>query len=136
MEIFFDRSEQVNHPKVRYDFRILNQNFQHMHATHSSAHASKFSFSKNCRRPKYKYFFYENWHAASFYIKEQTQKYKFEIRLLKSTILDPLKKAFLVFEENPPKICFSCFSFDSVLKTLDAQMFFWSVFLKTHKKSY
>ena len=24
-------------------------------------------------------FFDENWHAASFYIKEQTQKYKFEI---------------------------------------------------------
>ena len=40
-------------------------------------------------------FFDENWHGASFYIKEQTQKYKFEIWLLKSTLL--------VFVENPPK---------------------------------
>ena len=81
-------------------------------------------------------FFDENWHEASFYIKEQTQKYKFEIWLLKSTILDPQKSAFLVFEENPQKKFSSCFSFDSALKTIDAQMFFWSVFLKTHKKSY
>ena len=41
-----------------------------------------------------------------FYIKEQTQKYKCEIWLLKSTILDPRKSAFLVFEENPPKMIF------------------------------
>ena len=26
------------------------------------------------------------------------------------------------------------FGFDSALKTIDAQIFFWSVFLKTHKK--
>ena len=54
-------------------------------------------------------FFDENWHWASFYIKEQTQKYKFEIWLLKSTILDPRKSAFLVFEENPPKNVFFMF---------------------------
>ena len=30
----------------------------------------------------------------------------------------------------------SCFGFDSALKTKDALMFFWSVFLKTYKKSY
>ena len=29
------------------------------------------------------------------------QKYKFEITLLKGTILDPQKSAILVFEENP-----------------------------------
>ena len=41
----------------------------------------------------------------------------------------------LVFEENPPrKFCFSCFGFDSALKTIDAQMFFWLVFLKMYKK--
>ena len=39
-------------------------------------------------------FFHENWHAAFFYIKKQTQKYKFEIWLLNSTILDPGKSAF------------------------------------------
>ena len=57
-------------------------------------------------------FYDENWYAASFYIKEQTQKCKFEIWLLKSTILDLPKSAFLVFEENPPppkKKCFFVF---------------------------
>ena len=38
-----------------------------------------------------------------FYIKEQTQKNKFEILFLKTTILDPRKSAFLVFEEKPTK---------------------------------
>ena len=54
-------------------------------------------------------------------IKEQTQKYKFEIWLLKSTILDPKKSAILVSEEK----CSSCFGFDSDLKTIDTQLFFW-----------
>ena len=87
------------------------------------ARVSRFSFSK-----------------ASFYIKEQIQKYKFEIWLLKSTyntILDPTKTVFLVFEENPLKTIFSlCSCFDSALKTIDTQMFFWLVCLKMHKKSY
>ena len=52
-------------------------------------------------------FFDENWHAASFYIKEQTQKYKFEIWLKKITNLDPRKSALLVFKENPPKNVFA-----------------------------
>ena len=50
---------------------------------------------------------------------------------MKSTILDPRNSAFLVFEENPPKKCSFCFGFDSALKTIDAQMFFRSEFLKT-----
>ena len=54
--------------------------------------------------------FCENWRGASFYIKEQTQKYKYEIWLLKSTILDPQKSAFWVFEENPHKQIFLCVS--------------------------
>ena len=63
------------------------------------------------------------------------QKYKIEIWVLKTTILDPQKSLFLVSEENPPKNSFSkCFGFDSALKTIDAQMSFWSVFLKTHLK--
>ena len=42
---------------------------------------------------------------------------------------------FLVFVENhPKKFVSSCFGLDSALKTIDAQMFFWSVFFKTHKK--
>ena len=53
-------------------------------------------------------FVVENWHEASFYIKKQTQKYKFEIWLLKSTILDQRKSAFLVYEEKKPKQIFLC----------------------------
>ena len=78
--------------------------------------------------------FCENWHGASFYINEQTQKYKFENWLFKRTILDPRKRVFLILVENPPKkFCSSCFGLDSALKTIDAQMFFWLAFLKTHK---
>ena len=65
------------------------------------------------------------------------QKYKFEIRVLKTTILDPQKSVFLVFEEKPAqKIFSSCFRIDSALKTIDAQMSLWSVFLKRTEKSY
>ena len=66
------------------------------------------------------------------------QKYKFEIWLLKSIILDPQKSVFLVFRRNPlskkKKNVSLCFGFDSALKTIDAQIFFWLVFLKTHQK--
>ena len=38
-------------------------------------------------------------------------------------------------KEKPQQFVFSsCFGFDSALKTIDIQMFFWSVFLKMHKK--
>ena len=58
------------------------------------------------------------------------QKYKFEIWRFKSTILDPEKE-----EENPPKHFLGGFGFDSALKTIDAQMFFWSVFSKITKNT-
>ena len=75
-------------------------------------------------------FFCENWHEASFHIKEQKQKYKFKIWVLKTTILDPQKGVFLVFKEKPLKqICSSCLGSDSALKTIDAQMFFGSIFV-------
>ena len=42
------------------------------------------------------------------------QKYKLEIWLFQSTILDPLKSEFLVLKENPPqKNLSSGFGFDS-----------------------
>ena len=47
--------------------------------------------------------FFENWYKASFYNKVQKQKYKFEIRLLKSTILDPQKVRFWVLKKTSPK---------------------------------
>ena len=78
-------------------------------------------------------FFCEKWHEASFYIEEQTQKNKFEIWVSKTTKLDPQKSAFFVLEEKPPQKNFSsCFGFDSALKTIEAKMLVWSVFLKTH----
>ena len=52
--------------------------------------------------------FLENWHEAFFYIKEQTQKYKFEIGLFKRTILDPRKVRLWFLKKTPPpkkKIC-------------------------------
>ena len=78
-------------------------------------------------------FFCENWHEASF-LHKNTQKNKFEIWVLKTTTLDPRKSAFWVFEEKQQTFFSSCFGFDSALKTKDAQMFFWSLFLKTHYK--
>ena len=55
-------------------------------------------------------FFCENRHEASFYIKEQMQENKFEISVLKTTILDPRKSAFLVFDEKPTNKFFLCVS--------------------------
>ena len=55
------------------------------------AWASKFSFSKIPGGPNINNFC-ETWHEASFYIKEQMQKNKFEILVLKTTILDPKKQ--------------------------------------------
>ena len=51
-------------------------------------------------------FFCENWHVASFYNEEQTQKYKFEIWLLKSNIFSIFentnKKKTLLTTKNSP----------------------------------
>ena len=92
------------------------------------AHAHQSFIFKTFQGGRIFIFFCKNWHEASYYIKEQTQKYKFEIWLFKSTTLDPQKSAFLVFEERQKNSL--CFSFDSALKTINAQMFFWSVFFK------
>ena len=47
----------------------------------------------------------------------------------------PLKKwIFGFWRKPPPKKLSSCFGFDSALKKIDAQMFLWAVFLKTHTK--
>ena len=67
--------------------------------------SAKFLFSKYSRGPNIN-IFGKDWHGAFFYIKEQTQKYKFEIWLLKSTILDPKKVSFWFLKKTPPKISF------------------------------
>ena len=73
-----------------------------------------------------------------FTLKNKRRKTNLKFDLLKvGTILDPRKSAVLVFEEKPEKYFFSsCFGFDSALKKIDAPMFFWSEFLRMHKKSY
>ena len=52
--------------------------------------------------------------------------------------MTPKKERFLVLKEKPQqKKCSFCFGFDSALKTIDAQMSFWSVFYENAlKKSY
>ena len=62
------------------------------------------------------------------------RRYKFELWPLKSTILDPQKVCLWFLKKTSKKNFSSCFSFDSALKTIDAQMFFWLVILKMHKK--
>ena len=48
---------------------------------------------------------------------------------------NPAEKVRLWFLMKTPQKKFSlCFGFDSALKTIDAQMSFWSVFLKRTKK--
>ena len=41
---------------------------------------------------------------------------------------------FLFLKKTTQKKFFPCFGFESALNTIDAQMLFWLVFLKTHKK--
>ena len=50
VEFFFDQTEKVKKPKVRNDFRSPIPKFQR---SRTGARASKFSFSKNSRGPKY-----------------------------------------------------------------------------------
>ena len=96
------------------------------------ARTAKFSFSKISRGTNYQYLFVTIGIQLPFTLKNKHRK-KFEIWVSKTTILDPQKSVFLVFEENPPnKNLSSCFGLDSALKTLDPNMSSWSVFLKTH----
>ena len=105
------------------DFRSQNPKFcMHTYSTNQS-----FNFQKIPGGPNFHIFLCENWHLASFYNKEQTQKYKFEIWVLKTTILGPQKSVFLVFDEKfRTKFFSSWFCSDSALETIYAQM------LKTH----
>ena len=46
----------------------------------------------------------------------------------------PEKKSFWFLKKTLKKCFSSCFGFDLALITIYAQMFFWSLFLKTQKK--
>ena len=72
--------------------------------------------------------------AWSFLLHKKNAEIQIWIWLLKSTNMDPQKSGFLVFEENPPTFFFSsCFRFNLALKTIEAQMFFWLIFLFVFK---
>ena len=103
-------------------------------APRSRAGASKFSFSKNSRGLKYQYFCVKIGLKLIFTIKNRRKHTNLKLSL-KTILFWPPKSMILVFEETPPKKKnSSCFGFYSALKSIDTQMFFWLVFLKTHKK--
>ena len=93
-----------------------------------------FHFEKILGGPNINIFWWK-W-ACSFLLHKRTNA---EIQIWKLIFkkyhFGPSKKCVFGFRRKPPQKFFSlCFSFDSAFKTIDAQMFFWSVFLKTHKK--
>ena len=72
-----------------------------------------------------------------FTLKNKHRNTNLKFDFFKVRFLTPEKVRFLFLKKTPPKkFVSSCIGFDSASKTIDAQMFFWSVFLKTHKKSY
>ena len=123
---FFYRTEQVKKPKVRFDFISPIPNFRQR---------SKFSFSKIPRGPNFNIFFVKIGTKLPFTLKYKRRNTILKFDFQKVPFWTPQKVPFLVFEENsPPKHFLLCFGFDSALKTIDAQVFFWLVFLKTDKK--
>ena len=89
---------------------------------------------KNLQGAQILTFFCENWHEASFYIKKQTQKYKFEIILLKSTV--PPKKCVFVFWRKPPNNFFLVFWLSFSFKNNRRTYVLLVIFFKRTKKSY
>ena len=91
---------------------------------------------KNSRGPKYYYFFVKIGMKLSFTLKNKHRNTNLIFDFLKVPFRTPQKVCFWFLKKTPLKICYSCFGFDSALKTIDAQMFLWSVFFKRTKKSY
>ena len=59
----------------------------------------------------------------------------FEEKLSRTFFFDPQTSVFLSFETKTLKKCSSYVSFVLAFKTIDEQMLFWLVFLKTISKS-
>ena len=59
----------------------------------------------------------------------------FEEKLSRKIFFDPQTSVFLSFETKTLKKCSSYVSFVLAFKTIDVQMLFWLVFLKTISKS-
>ena len=98
----------------------LNPTFRQACAVCASARTSKFSFSKYSRGLKYKYFFVKIGMKLPFTIKNKRRNtiLKFEYYF----IFTPKKARFWFLKKNTKKKCFSCFSSDSALKTINTQL--------------
>ena len=68
-----------------------------------------------------------------FTIKNKHRSTNLKFDFLKVPFWTPQKVCFWFLKKPPPQNFFFVYGFDSALKTTDAQMFFWPVFLKTHK---
>ena len=94
---------------------IIEVQIQNFGARRAQVHAGQSFHFQKIPGAQILIFFCENWHEASFYIKEQRQKNKFEIWLLKTTILDRQKVRFWFLKKTPPKNLSSGFALDSAL---------------------
>ena len=100
-----------------------------MHALHQSFHFQKFQGAQIL------IFFVKIGMELPFTLKNKRSNTNLKFDFLKVPLWTP-KKCVNGFWRNPPpkKKNSSCFGFYSALKSIDTQMFFWLVFLKTHKK--
>ena len=96
-----------NRSSNQWSGMILEVHFQNFgtrsHMLHRCTYVKVFIFKK-FQGAQILIFFCENWQGASFYIKEQSQKYKFEI-----WILNPRKVHFWFMKKTPPKYVFLLF---------------------------
>ena len=70
-----------------------------------------------------------------FTLKNKHRNTNLKFDFLKVPYWPPEKVCFWFSKKTPPKILSSCFGYDSALKTIDTQLFFWSVFFKMHNKN-
>ena len=91
--LFFDRSEQVNKPKVRYDFSSPNPKF---------GACVKVFIPKNSRGPKYN-FFVKMGMKLPFTLKNKRQKKNLKLDFLKLPFWTPEKVHFWFLKEKKPK---------------------------------
>ena len=108
---------------TRHDFRSPNPNILALAYTRQSFHFQKILWGLNFN------IFCENWHEASFYIKEQAQIFFWNLSF-QNYIFFPPNRHIFCFWRKAPQIFF--FSWVSALKTVDQKILFWLVFFKMY----
>ena len=115
---------------------ILEVQFQNFSA-HAPVHAHQsFHFLKIPGGPNINSFLWKLAWSFLLHIRTNGEIQMWNLTFKKYHFGPPKKCVFGFWRNPPPKKLSSCFAFDSALNTIDARMFFWSVFLKTQKKSY